>query len=76
MTKIRIFRVAIASRGERHEGRQKYHIQEMLHLRQELSRRYEALETQLATPSNLAHSSLRKVCGLIEQEDLEPSTTI
>jgi MerR family transcriptional regulator, copper efflux regulator len=45
------------------------HIQEMLHLRQELSRRYAELEAQLATlPSGLDRSPRGKVCGLIEQE--------
>lgn len=52
------------------------HIQEMMHLRQELSRRYEILEGQLAiSRSGPDHSPSGKVCGLIEQEDLEPSTT-
>jgi len=52
------------------------HIQEMMYLRQELARRYERLEAQLAVPSSgLEHSSGGTVCGLIEQEDLEQART-
>jgi len=52
------------------------HIQDMMRLRQELSKRYETLETRLArSPSGSNHSPGGKVCGLIEQDDPKWATT-